>query len=115
MEPIKEWKGETFDNESYLKAIEKDVNDLVDSGAIKTIGHAQSYIWNRLGFAVSSWDMTPIKVWECAKCGVEMQHGSDVLILERKGKTVTEIYLCEDCSEKALIVLADALELPDWD
>lgn len=112
---IKEWEGETFDNESYLKAIEKDLNDLVDSGAIKTVGQAQSYVWQRLGFAVSSWDMTPIKVYECAKCHKEMQYYPDCVHLTHGYETLNTIYLCEDCMEKALVVLADALELPDWD
>ena len=53
--------------------------------------------------------------FECAKCRKEIPWGSDRFTYTRGREEIAKIRLCPDCAEKALVVLADALELPDWD
>ena len=53
--------------------------------------------------------------YECAKCHKEIPGTSDRFVYVRGHEEIAKIRLCPDCAEKALVVLADALELPDWD
>lgn len=61
------------------------------------------------------------KTYKCEKCGeyFELAECTDVMFtkhhLDGSRKQVAKIRLCDDCAEKAQVVLADALELPDWD
>ncbi len=55
------------------------------------------------------------KAYRCAKCKTEIERNSDRFLYIRKDEVIATIRLCPDCAEKALVVLADALELSDWD
>ena len=59
--------------------------------------------------------------YECQKCHEEFPYEEcvDILFVQRglggEKHQLARIRLCGDCAEKAETVLADALELPDWD
>ena len=59
--------------------------------------------------------------YECEKCHEQfaLSDMTDILFLEHgaggEKRQVSKIRVCKDCAEKAETVLADALELPDWD
>ena len=60
-------------------------------------------------------------VYECEKCHERfvLADMTDILFYEHETggekKQVSKIRVCKDCAEKAETVLAEALELPDWD